>query len=91
MAPHTLEVQKKVMEKLKLGEPLATTQILGRDRLAELINWGANLATSLEKFTIEVRNLQRSDIGEASEAFDAEKHRENQEKYNYIKSNDDKE
>ena len=73
MAPHTLEVQKKVMEKLKLGEPLATTQILGRDRLAELINWGANLATSLEKFTIEVRNLQRSDIGEASEAFDAEK------------------
>ncbi len=73
MSPHTLEVQKRVMEKLELQEPLATTQILGRDRIAELINWGSNLATSLEKFTIEVRNLQRSDIGEASEAFDAEK------------------
>ena len=73
MSPHTLKVQKRIMEELELGEPLATTQILGRDRLAELISWGSNLATSLEKFTIEIRNLQRSDIGEASEAFDTEK------------------
>ena len=73
MHPHTLKVQKLVCEKLELNEPLATTQILGRDRIAEVIAWGANLATSIEKFTIEVRNLQRSDIGEVAEAFNVEK------------------
>ena len=73
MHPHTLNVQKRVCEKLELNEPLATTQILGRDRIAEVIAWGANLATSIEKFTIEVRNLQRSDIGEVAEAFNVEK------------------
>ena len=70
MAPHTLEVQKEICKKLELNEPLATTQILGRDRIAELVAWGSNLASSLEKFTAEVRNLQRSDIGEVAEAFD---------------------
>ena len=73
MAPHTLEVQTEVCQKLGLNEPLATTQILGRDRIAEMIAWGSNLSTSLEKFTTEIRNLQRSDIGEVSEAFDSEK------------------
>ena len=73
MHPNTLEVQKLVCNKLNLNEPLATTQILGRDRIAEVIAWGANLSTSVEKFTLEVRNLQRSDIGEVAEAFNAEK------------------
>ena len=73
MYPNTLEVQSIVCKKLGLNEPLATTQILGRDRIAEVIAWGANLATSIEKFTIEVRNLQRSDIGEVAEAFNLEK------------------
>ena len=73
MAPHTLEVQSDICKKLDLNEPLATTQILGRDRIAELIAWGSNLAVSLEKFTTEVRNLQRSDIGEVAEAFDRKK------------------
>jgi adenylosuccinate lyase len=73
MAPHTLEVQTAICKKLGLNEPLATTQILGRDRIAEVIAWGSNLAASLEKFTAEVRNLQRSDIGEVAEAFDREK------------------
>ena len=73
MAPKTLEVQSDICKKLGLNEPLATTQILGRDRIAELIAWGSNLAVSLEKFTREVRNLQRSDIGEVAEAFDRKK------------------
>ena len=73
MAPHTLEVQTDICKKLELNEPLATTQVLGRDRIAEVIAWGSNLAASLEKFTAEVRNLQRSDIGEVAEAFDREK------------------
>ena len=73
MAPHTLDVQSDICKKLELNEPLATTQILGRDRIAEIIAWGSNLAASLEKFTTEVRNLQRSDIGEVAEAFDRKK------------------
>ena len=73
MSPYTLKVQTQICKKLELNEPLATTQILGRDRIAELVAWGSNLATSLEKFTLEIRNLQRSDIGEVSEAFDKEK------------------
>jgi adenylosuccinate lyase len=73
MAPNTLEVQSAICKKLGLNEPLATTQILGRDRIAEVIAWGSNLATSLEKFTLEVRNLQRSDINEVAEAFNKEK------------------
>ena len=73
MHPNALKVQSAVCEKLDLNEPLATTQILGRDRIAEVIAWGANLATSIEKFTLEVRNLQRSDIGEVTEAFSIEK------------------
>ena len=73
MAPNTLEVQSAICKKLGLNEPLATTQILGRDRIAEIIAWGSNLATSLEKFTLEVRNLQRSDINEVAEAFNKEK------------------
>ncbi len=73
MAPNTLEVQSEICKKLGLNEPLATTQILGRDRIAEVIAWGSNLATSLEKFTLEVRNLQRSDIGEVAEAFNKKK------------------
>ena len=73
MAPNTLEVQTEICKKLGLNEPLATTQILGRDRIAEVIAWGSNLATSLEKFTLEIRNLQRSDIGEVAEAFNKKK------------------
>jgi len=73
MAPNTLEVQSEICQKLGLNEPLATTQILGRDRISEVIAWGSNLATSLEKFTLEVRNLQRSDIGEVAEAFNKKK------------------
>jgi adenylosuccinate lyase len=37
MAPNTLEVQSIICKKLGLNEPLATTQILGRDRIAEVI------------------------------------------------------
>lgn len=71
--PKALEIQQAVMDKLGLGYEEATTQIVGRDTYAEFINWCANVATSLEKFATEVRNLQRSEIGEVSEAFDVEK------------------
>jgi adenylosuccinate lyase len=71
--PKALEIQKIVMKKLDLGYEEATTQIVGRDTYAEFISFCANVATSLEKFATEVRNLQRTEIGEVAEAFDVEK------------------
>jgi len=66
---HALKIQKSVMKKLGLGTPHATTQILGRDRYAELVCVLANIASSLEKFATEIRNLQRNEIDEVSEGF----------------------
>ena len=64
-----LELQQKVMERLGLNAPIATTQIVQRDRLAESILTLANLAASIEKFATNVRNLQRTEIGEVFEPF----------------------
>ena len=73
MGGHALEVQRLVMEHLGLGVPVVTLQTTQRDRHAELACLLANIATSVEKFATEVRNLQRSDLGEVQEAFDASK------------------
>jgi adenylosuccinate lyase len=73
MGEHALEVQRMVMEKLGLGVPVVTLQTTQRDRHAELACLLANIATSVEKFATEVRNLQRSELGEVQESFDASK------------------
>jgi len=71
--PNSLEIQRLVMEELGLGEEEAGTQIVQRDRLTEFICHLGNIAASVEKFATEIRNLQRSEIMEAAEAFDVEK------------------
>jgi adenylosuccinate lyase len=73
MGPHALEVQRKVLEQLGLGVPEVTLQTIQRDRHAELACLLTNIASSVEKFATEVRNLQRSELGEVQEAFDASK------------------
>jgi adenylosuccinate lyase len=73
MGKHALKIQELVMADLKLGTEEAATQIVGRDRYIELLSVLANIASSMEKFATEIRNLQRSEIGEVSEAFDAKK------------------
>ena len=67
------ELQSLIMGELGLGTPVATTQVVGRDRYIEWVGWMANVATSVEKVLQEVRNLQRSEIAEVAEAFDADK------------------
>ncbi|SVB53830.1 uncharacterized protein METZ01_LOCUS206684, partial [marine metagenome] len=67
------ELQSLIMGDLGLGTPVATTQVVGRDRYIEWVGWMANVATSVEKVLQEVRNLQRSEIAEVAEAFDADK------------------
>jgi adenylosuccinate lyase len=73
MGKHALKIQELVMADLKLGTEEAATQIVGRDRYIELLSVLANIASSMEKFATEIRNLQRSEIGEASEAFETKK------------------
>jgi adenylosuccinate lyase len=65
-----LEIQKIVMEDLGIQAEEASTQIVGRDRYAEFVMVLANIAGSLDKFCTEVRNLQRTEIGEVAEAFE---------------------
>ncbi len=61
------------MKDLELTYEPAATQVVGRDRYTELICLMANIATSLERFATEVRNLKRSEIKEVEEAFDSAK------------------
>tara|TARA_B100001123_G_scaffold61241_1_gene66627 strand:- start:4027 stop:5376 length:1350 start_codon:yes stop_codon:yes gene_type:complete len=68
-----LELQELVLKELGLEVPVATTQVVGRDRYIEWVGWMANVATSIEKVLQEVRNLQRTEISEVAEEFDPKK------------------
>ena len=68
-----LQVQALVCRRLGLGETTASTQIVQRDRYLELLAHLANIATTLEKVATEIRTLQRTEIGEVAEGFDARK------------------
>lgn len=67
------QVQDLVMKRLGLGVPEVTSQILQRDRYAEQICLFAMIASSLDKFATEIRNLQRPEINELAEPFRAGK------------------
>ena len=69
LGEHFFEIQNVVMEELGLKAELPSTQIVGRDRYIALISVLANIAASMEKFATEIRNLQRSEIGEVAEPF----------------------
>lgn len=62
-------MQELVMEELELAPALATNQVLQRDRHAEALFVLTLIACSLEKLAKEVRNLQRTEIGEVAEPF----------------------
>ena len=70
---HAAQIQARVMKDLGLGVEEAATQIVQRDRYIDLIAFCANVATSMEKFATEIRNLQRTELWEAAEYFDQEK------------------
>ena len=67
------ELQQLILQHLGLTVPVATTQVVGRDRYIEWVGWMSNVAASVEKLLQEVRNLQRSEIAEVGEWFDVEK------------------
>jgi adenylosuccinate lyase len=69
MGPHGIEVQAAMMQYLGIGSVDVSSQVISRDRYAEYIFMLANIATTLDKIGIEIRTLQRTEIGEVEEAF----------------------
>lgn len=56
-------------QKLGLTPDTASTQVISRDRHAEYLQQLALLAASIERFAVEIRNLQRTDVLEVEEFF----------------------
>lgn len=73
LGEHAEEIQALVMKQLGINAAEISTQIVQRDRYAELIAIYAMIATSLENFTTEIRELQRPEIAEVFESFEAKK------------------
>ncbi len=69
MSSKALEVQRRVAKKLKLFPADVATQVVPRERYAEYIFTMALIGSTLEKIAVEIRNLQRTEIGEVSESF----------------------
>jgi adenylosuccinate lyase len=62
-------VEARVCARLGLQPAPASSQVLQRDRHAELLASLAIVAASLEKFALEIRGLQKTEIGEVEEPF----------------------
>ena len=61
--------QDYVAKKLKIRSEDVSTQVIPRDRYAYLFSVIAIIASSLENLAIEIRHLQRSELGEVEEFF----------------------
>ncbi|GAB6055616.1 adenylosuccinate lyase [Methanobacterium movens] len=68
-----LRVHEKVSEILGLEPVSISNQVVQRDNHAEFMMVMANIATTLDKIALEIRNLQRTEIMEIGEKFDPEK------------------
>jgi len=73
LGPKALEIQELVMERLGISASDISTQIVQRDRYAELTCILAILASTLDNIASEIRELQRPEIAEAFEAFEQKK------------------
>jgi adenylosuccinate lyase len=62
-------VEAHVLDGLGLAADPAPTQVVSRDRHAELLTTLAILGGSLERVAVEIRHLQRTEVGEAFEPF----------------------
>ncbi|MDP6043590.1 MAG: adenylosuccinate lyase [Dehalococcoidales bacterium] len=65
------EIEQKACRKLGLAPAPISNQVLQRDRHAQFTTTLAIIASSLEKFTTEVRGLQKTEVGEVGEPFEA--------------------
>jgi adenylosuccinate lyase len=63
------EVERSACERLGLEPDPVSTQVIARDRHAELLSALALVATSLERFATEIRHLARTEVREVEEPF----------------------
>jgi adenylosuccinate lyase len=63
------EVEERVCAKLGIEAAEVSTQVIQRDRYAEYLCTLAIIASSLEKFALQVRHWQRTEVREAQEKF----------------------
>ncbi|MGB7414459.1 MAG: adenylosuccinate lyase [Thermosynechococcaceae cyanobacterium] len=63
------QVEAIACQKLGLQPDCASTQVVSRDRHANYLQVLALLAASIERFAVEIRNLQRTDVLEVEEFF----------------------
>jgi adenylosuccinate lyase len=63
------EIEAKVCARLGLQPAPVASQVIQRDRHAELLTAIAITGASLEKFALEIRGLQKTEIGEVEEPF----------------------
>ncbi|MBD2451411.1 adenylosuccinate lyase [Nostoc sp. FACHB-152] len=62
-------VEAIACQKLGLKADTASTQVISRDRHADYVQQLALLAASIERFAVEIRNLQKTDVLEVEEFF----------------------
>ena len=65
----SVSVEKRVGELLKLTPENVATQVIPRDRHAQVILALAQTASALERLSVELRHLQRTEVGEVVEGF----------------------
>jgi adenylosuccinate lyase len=65
------EVEEMVLRRLGLGREDVSTQVVPRDRHAELLGAIALAGAGLERFATEIRQLQRTEVREVEEPFRA--------------------
>ncbi|MBN2013705.1 MAG: adenylosuccinate lyase [Candidatus Altiarchaeota archaeon] len=70
LGKNAIRIQKYVMKDLGLNSVLVSNQVIQRDRHAEFLFNLALIAETLNKIGTEIRNLQRTEIAEVSEAFE---------------------
>jgi len=73
LGQHAGTIQELVMKRLGLDPAEISTQIVQRDRYAELVCTYSMIASSLDNFATEIRELQRPEISEMFESFEARK------------------
>jgi len=73
LGANAMKVQELVMQRLGIKPADISTQIVQRDRHAEIVCLLALVSSSLENFATEIRELQRPEIGELFEPFEVER------------------
>jgi adenylosuccinate lyase len=65
------DFERRVLARLRLSAEPVSTQVVARDRHAELLSAIALAGAGLERFATEIRHLARTEVGEVSEPFGA--------------------